>query len=123
MYYERDSETQQRIDKISQILLTHPKLARTRGELAYLLLEKEDSFSEVKKHALQSMKDSDRETMPHLLLAYVALIEKNEKDCIKWISSAYKIAGKDDLLTYLRINEKLHILIVPTFKFLEEKKK
>lgn len=125
-FYHRKTvvDSEKRLEDIKKILSTYPQLARTRAEMAYLLLGKENTFEEVEQNALEALKGTDAEVLPYLLFAYVAWKKNQPANVNKWISSAYEMVGVESLLTCVRINEKFHILfnIVAEFCFEKHKK-
>jgi hypothetical protein len=98
-----------RLNFLNETLKQYPLLSRTYAELAYYLLKDQDTYPEVERLALESIKRTDMEPLPFLLIAVIAYEKGDYLKYRDYILLSSKAIGRTAFGMNL-YNEKLKFL-------------
>lgn len=106
-------ETISRIEELELLTKQFPRLARTKAELGYLILDDRSTFDKVSKLANEALEETNMETLPYLLLAYIAYVNNNKivnSEFENNIILAYEAYNFDQIFRTLQLNKKFDLM-------------
>jgi hypothetical protein len=105
--------TKERIEELKSLIISYPRLARTKAELGYLILNDSTTYEEVIRLSNEALHETDMETLPYLLLAYIEYNKNNKKinkGFEQLIIQAYKAYSFETVFRTLQMNEKFQLM-------------